>query len=169
MATIRTFRYGTFAARVKFQRNAGQHGSFWLQSTLGPGTGAPKTAGAEVDIVEFFGAKPDKRLASFIYYYPAPGAEAIKEGAFIPQARSFLTGEDDDWWKNYHVFALHWTPQRYTILIDGRPAWSTGKGVSQHEEMMVLSLLSSDYELPLLDGELPQTMKVDWVKHWASD
>ena len=32
----------------------------------------------------------------------------------------------------------------------------------------MLSLLSSDYELPKLKGApLPQTMSVDWVRHWA--
>ena len=32
----------------------------------------------------------------------------------------------------------------------------------------MLSLLSSDYELPNLPDEdlLPQTMDVDWVRHW---
>ena len=30
------------------------------------------------------------------------------------------------------------------------------------------SLLSSDYELPRFDGELPQTMEVDWARVWQT-
>jgi beta-glucanase (GH16 family) len=160
------FRYGTFAARIKFQRGAGQHGAFWLQSSQAPGSGSPAEAGAEVDIVEFFGEHPKKKLASFIHYYPAAGAKPVKVGDWMPNPTSLLADADDDWWKNYHVFSLQWTPEEYVILVDGKVAWRTDQGVSQADQMMVLSLLSSDYELKNLDAELPQTMSVDWVKYW---
>ena len=35
-------------------------------------------------------------------------------------------------------------------------------------EFLILSLLSSDYELPRFDGELPETMEVDWVRVWET-
>ena len=46
----------------------------------------------------------------------------------------------------------------------------TDEGVSRTPEYVILSMLSSDYEIPLLAKggyELPQAMQVDWVKHWG--
>ena len=165
VATNRLFMYGVTAARIKFQREQGQHGSFWLQSPIAEGD-TPAVAGAEIDIVEYFGDSDDDRLASFIYYPTEDGA--VKEGDWIEGASEFLADKDDDWWKAYHVFSLEWTPDEYVIRIDGQEAWRTDQGVSQTSEFIVLSLLSSDYELPNLPDEdlLPQVMDVDWVRHW---
>ena len=156
------------AARIKFQRERGQHGSFWLQATtFGGNHEDAATGGAEIDIVEYFGDSSDDRLASFIYY-PTPDG-MVKEGDWIEEASRFLADQDDDWWKRFHVFALEWTEDEYVIRIDGQEAWRTDQGVSQQPEVLILSLLSSDYELPKLkdEGKLPQTMRVDWVRHWT--
>lgn len=159
------FQYGVLAARIKFQRAQGQHGSFWLQSFLEP-VGSAAESGAEIDVVEYFGDDNRDRLASFVYY--ADGDTLVKEGDFIEDAADFLVDKDDAWWKSYHVFALEWNEDEYVIRIDGREAWRTDQGISQQPQFIVLSLLSSDYELddlPSPDG-LPQTMSVDWVRHW---
>lgn len=161
IATKKFFLYGVSAARIKFQRQAGQHGSLWMQSDVG----------LEIDIVEYFGdGRDDKddRLASFVYY-PTPEG-FVKEGDFIEDAGDYLADKSDDWWKRYHVFALERTAEEYVIRIDGQEAWRTDQGVSGHPEFIILSLLSSDYELPNLPDEelLPQVMDVDWVRHWDS-
>ena len=164
IANVNLFQYGVTAARIKFQRERGQHGSFWFQSTTnGAFHDDPASGGAEIDVVEYFGDSSDDRLASFIYY-PTPDG-MVKEGDWIEEASRFLADQDDDWWKRFHVFALEWTEDEYVVRIDGQEAWRTDQGVSQQPESMVLSLLSSDYELPKLkdEGKLPQTMQVDWV------
>ena len=52
----RSFRYGVSAARVKFQLRRGQHGSFWMKpQTPRKIPGRPKLAGAEIDVIEWFG------------------------------------------------------------------------------------------------------------------
>lgn len=160
------FTYGVTAARIKFQREKGQHGSFWLQGNLGIEPTDPKKNGAEIDVVEYFGESRDDRLASFVYYPTEDGP--VKEGDWIENASQFLASQDDDWWKAFHVFSVEWTPEEYVIRIDGQEAWRTTEGISGQPEFVVLSLLSSDYELPNLpDGALPQAMAVDWVQHWA--
>lgn len=165
IASNALFSYGITAARIKFQRDKGQHGSFWLQSNLGIAPTDPLESGAEIDVVEYFGDSRDDRLASFIYYPTADGA--VKEGDFIESASDFLADQDDDWWRAFHVFSVEWTEEEYVIRIDGQEAWRTTKGISGQPEFIVLSLLSSDYELPNLpDGGLPQAMTVDWVQHW---
>ena len=41
------------------------------------------------------------------------------------------------------------------------------EGVSGVPEYLILSLLSSDWELPRIKTEeLPTTMKIDWVRIW---
>ncbi len=72
------------------------------------------------------------------------------------------------WSTRYHVFSVEWTPKRYVFRIDGQEIYRTSKGVSGQEQYLILSLLSSDYELSALggDGKLPQTMDVDWVRTW---
>jgi beta-glucanase (GH16 family) len=167
VASTKLFRYGVTAARIKFQQARGQHGSFWFQSQLAAvNHDDPAEGGAEIDVVEYFGEDDEDRLASFIYY-PSPDG-ITKEGDWIEEASRFLADQDDDWFTGYHVFALEWTEDEYVVRIDGQEAWRTDQGISQQPEFMVLSLLSSDYELPKLKGaKLPQTMSVDWVRHWS--
>ena len=53
----------------------------------------------------------------------------------------------DTWWDNYHVFSVEWTPTEYVFRIDGRETWRTSEGISHHPQFLILSQLSSDYEL----------------------
>jgi beta-glucanase (GH16 family) len=163
------FTYGTAAARVKFQQGRGAHGSFWLQSLIYGGyAGSPAASGAEIDAAEFFGrGYPSGGLANFIYYKTSSG-KTSKTGGLMPAA-SKLKPASDSWWNSYHVFAVNWTPTGYTFYVDGQKLYSTNKALSKHEEFLVLSLLSSDWELKYLDRAHLSTkslMRVDWVRVW---
>ena len=50
-----------------------------------------------------------------------------------------------------------------------RPLRPVPKGVSHDPEFLILSMLSSDYELGYLGGDkkLPQHAYVDWVQVWT--
>ena len=152
----KSYKYGYFAARMKMHSARGQHAGFWLQTTKS--TGAARTHGSEVDIVEYFGDKhPEGGVASYIY---PPGK---KIGGMIPS----VTQYGRDWSKRYHVFSLQWTPSVYIFRIDGKETLRITKNVSQVPEFMILSNLVSDWELPLgSESKLPQTAQVDWVRHW---
>lgn len=164
---IYEFKYGVASARVKFPQGRGQHGAFWLQREgIEEIAGNPKRSGAEIDVVEFFGDDyPGGGLASFLYYLNKQG-ENEKVGGIWPKATKQLP-PGDDWWRSYHVFSVEWTPQRYVFRVDGREIFRTREGVSGVEQFLILSLLSSDWELPHLDeSTLPTTMEVDWVRVW---
>ena len=161
------FTYGVAAARVKFPRERGQHGGFWLQPTapvLTPGD--PSKSGAEIDVVEFFGDDfPDGGLASFTYHLNKAG-DSEKVGGVWPEATAALP-PGDDWWRSYHVFSVEWTPEQYVFRIDGREVFRSDKGISGTNQYLILSLLTSDWELPKLDdSSLPSSMHVDWVRAW---
>ena len=159
------FTYGVAAARVKFQKPRGMHGAFWMQApTFGAVPGDAKQSGSEIDAVEYFGSTyPDGGLASLTYYKDKDGSSA-KTGGMQTDATDAL-GEGDAWWKKYHVFSVEWTPDAYIFRIDGHETFRQTENISGMPEFLVLSLLSSDWELPDLDkSQIPTDMKVDWVR-----
>jgi beta-glucanase (GH16 family) len=159
-----SFKYGHAAARIKFQEQRGQHGAFWLQGFGAEPTGDAELTGAEIDVIEYFGDDhPDGGLTSFVYWHPT--AKGKTAGGWLPDPGQY----GDDWSSKYHVFSVEWTPKKYVFRIDGQVTDTITQGVSGQSEFLILSLLSSDYELQHLDGEdkLPQQMDVDWVKVWA--
>jgi beta-glucanase (GH16 family) len=162
-----SFRYGVAAARVRFQRPRGAHGAFWSQSrSVNAFPGDPKRSGTEIDVGEYFGdGYPGGGLASYVYHYDRSGKN-IKDGDVLPRAVDAV-GSPGAFWKKFHVYSVQWSPEGYVFRIDGRVTYATDKAVSGAEQFLVLSLLSSDWELPDLDKRLlPATMSVDWVRVW---
>ena len=158
------FTYGFAAARIKTQAARGQHAAFWMQAVGGQGTGGPKKGGAEIDVIEYFGDDhPEGGLTSFTYFLDKAGKKQTV-GGWLPNADEL----GDDWAEQYHVFSVEWTPEEYVFRIDGKVTQRL-KGVSSgRPEFLILSLLSSDYELPRFNGELPETMEVDWARVWET-
>ncbi|RYP83163.1 glycoside hydrolase family 16 protein [Nocardioides guangzhouensis] len=162
------FRYGYAAARIKFQPRRGQHAAFWMQPQTRTATeGSARNTGAEIDVIEWFGNNhPQGGLTSFVYDYPNDGRAGVtprKTGGWIKNPGRF----GKDWASRYHVFSVQWTPNVYIFRIDGKETFRTTRGVSGQPQYLILSLLSSDYEIPhLRPGKLPQHMYVDWVRYW---
>jgi len=167
--TKASFRYGVAAARVKFDRPQGAHGSFWMQSTVGdiPNVG-PAKDGAEIDTIEYFGKTFKKGdVYQFIHYTDAGNtSHKVPDNRPITAARKALK-KDDDWFKRYHVFSVEWTPRAYVFRVDGIQTLKVTKGVSRVREYMILSMLSSGWELEKMQrGTLPNSTQVDWVRFW---
>ena len=148
--------YGVFAARVKFQPAQGMHGSFWMQSS--------EPGGAEIDVAEYFGdGRNDGGLSNFVHATGSDGAVA-SAGGTQPSVARVLGGKSPaaDW----HVFSVDWSPEGYVFRLDGKQTFRTDKPVvSSAREFLVLSLLTSDYEIPRIKDP-SSTMKVDWVRVW---
>ena len=164
-----SFRYGVAAARVKFDRRVGAHGSFWLQSTVQNRLDfGPAADGAEIDVVEYFGknyARGD--VYSFIHYFAKGSTTSRKVPSGPVTAARGALGVDDDWFKRYHVFSVEWTPTAYVFRVDGVRTLTLTQGVSGVPEFVVLSMLSSDWELANRGASTPDTAtQVDWVQVW---
>lgn len=157
-----SFRYGVAAARVKFERPQGLHGAFWMQSV------DSSSIYSEIDAAEFFGqgfqGDPNGKIGNFIHYQPEGGTR-VRYGAAWRDASAWL-GTKDDWWTGYHVFSVEWTPSGYVFRVDGHETRRVTGGISNNSEFLVLSLLSSDYEVAAHPFTSPQTMSVDWVRVW---
>lgn len=149
--------YGIYAARVKFQSNLGSHGSFWMQATT--------PTGAEIDVAEYFGdGRSDGGLAHFVHS-AATGTSAHSSGGIQRGVKTVL-GARNTPSNGWHVYSVQWSPSGYTFRVDGVPTFSTKKPlVSSSPSELVLSLLTSDYELRYMKSS-SISMMVDWVRGW---
>jgi len=158
------FTYGFAAARIKTQSARGQHSAFWLQAVGGQSAGGPKKGGAEIDVMEYFGDDhPEGGLTSFTYFLDKAGKKQTV-GGWVPDLDQYGEG----WADQYHVFSVEWTPEEYVFRIDGQVTHRIEGETSGRDEFLILSLLSSDYELPRFNGELPEHMYVDWARVWET-
>ena len=164
------FLYGVAAARMKFQREPGAHPSFWLQPR-GLLEHFPTPWGAEIDVVEWYGQMGSRGRMSSTVHAPLPTGDKRSIGGTVSRPSRFLTSRSDTWWRSYHVFSVEWTPTEYVFRIDGHEVWRTDQGISHHPEFLILSMLSSDFELPRLGDRQDdaQTAAVDWVKVWQGE
>ena len=102
---------------------------------------------------------------------PLPSGAKVSFGGPVSKPDRFLLTRSDSWWRRYHVFSVEWTPTEYVFRISGHEVWRTDQGISHDPEFLILSMLSSDFELPEaanIQG-LTQTATVDWVKVWQAD
>ena len=159
-----SFTYGYAAARIRTQSARGQHSAFWMQPVGGQLAGGPAVGGAEIDIMEYFGDDhPEGGLTSFTYFLDEDGKKQTV-GGWLPDVERL----GDDWAEEYHVYSVEWTPEEYVFRIDGVVTQRLEGETSGRGEFLILSLLSSDYELPRFNGELPETMEVDWARVWET-
>lgn len=161
------FTHGIAAARMKPQQARGMHSGFWLLPEGNKFTDGNPSAGTEIDVMEFFGETPNGRetIGSFVYYYEA-NWESMKRGGLFREASQSLS-DGASWWDEFHVFSMEWTPEYYIFRVDGREYYRESNAVSQARQYLVLSMLSSDYELAELTAdELGDTAEVDWVRVW---
>lgn len=157
------FKYGYAAARIKFQPGAGQHAGFWLQPDQS--LAAAGTQGAEIDTIEWYGNHPNPDMDMSSQIHTATAAYPSSADAHIANPGRF----GSDWSSKYHVFSVEWTRSGYTFRIDGKQTRRITSGVSNQPEYLILSLLSSNWELrynPTLAQKTP-TMSVDWVRVWS--
>lgn len=161
----RFFRHGIVAARIKPQRAKGMHSGLWLLPSGTKYTDGVPAAGAEIDIMEFFGenGRDNETIGSHIHYYEA-GWDKISLGDTFKDARQVL-GKNRSWWDEFHVFSVEWTPTEYIFRVDGREYYRETGAVSQADQYLVLSNLTSDWELhELTADEFSDTAQVDWVR-----
>jgi beta-glucanase (GH16 family) len=121
--------------------------------------------GAEIDVAEYFGdGRADGGLSSYVHYNGADG-ELSSSGGNQPKARRII-GEGKSPADGWHVYSVEWSPDGYVFRLDGVPTLRTSKPhVASAPEIMVLSLLTSDWELPNLKSTR-SIMQVDWVRVW---
>jgi Glycosyl hydrolases family 16 len=158
-------KYGFAAARVKFSPQRGQHSAFWLDvpdyAAITPGN--PST-GTEIDVAEYFGDdRPKGGLASYVHWMNKKKGWDSLGGEY--KSRDLLPNKKKEWSQGWHVFSVEWSPSGYIFRVDGTVTLKTAKAVSNSPQKVVLSSLTSMWELPNLKvNKLPSLTKYDWVR-----
>ncbi|MBI5687651.1 MAG: glycoside hydrolase family 16 protein [Verrucomicrobia bacterium] len=166
--------YGYIEAAIRFRTTPGQWGAFWMMPhTIGKPLGDPARAGTEIDIVEHRACDDKGKDISGSYvinlHWDGYGKSHKTEGTKItpPFSAMPLPGE-------WHSYALHWTPKRYTFYYDGVEKWTTTNAVSHRCEYLLLTCEIQDKgwagNCPAEGyGSLANSktkMEVDWVRVW---
>ncbi len=163
------FLYGVAAARMRFQREPGP-----ARVVLAP---AARPAGDRPDAV----GRRDRRRRVVRRKrgprsrWPPPSTRPCRLGDSATSAGRCRT-RTGTWQPHRPLVAqlprvLRGVDAARVRVPDRRPRDDGAPpGVSHHPEFLILSLLSSDFELGLLDGEdqLPQHVDVDWVAAWPA-
>jgi len=150
--SIPTFRYGYFEARVQFQQLQGHHGAFWMQSpTYNDYLNDPARSGVEIDIIEFFGNGrmnvTDAKQSLFWNPYSSPERQERRNDLFYREVHGVELSAD------FHTFGLLWTETGYRFYVDGVEIWQINEGVSQTEQYLLFSLISSQFEQTALQRQ----------------
>lgn len=156
-----TQQYGAFAARIKMHSALGAHGGFWLQ-----GVGSNS---AEVDMEYFGDGRSDGGITNFVHV--VNGSKITSAGGMQPGYKAIL-GAGHTPSNGWHVYSVQWSPTGYIFRIDGVPTFSTNKPrVASVPEELILSLVTSNYELPYLtkSHKTSASLQVDWVRTWQSN
>lgn len=152
------FLYGRIEVRAKLPHGGGMWPAIWTLGSDMPQVGYPGCG--EIDLMEFFGSKPDKVYANV--HYGERGRNMSRQGRVgIPYDDAF------------HVFALEWRPDRLDFFLDGVKYHSfltdaAGKGASnpfRKPHYLILNLaLGGSSGGAIDDAELPQKFLVDYVR-----
>ena len=161
---------GMVAARVKFPKAQGMHGSVWLQTTRDY---YAKPSGAEIDMIESFGY--GKGVTNILHVDDKGTGTLSRFGGYVIKDKT----KDPKWWDQYHVYSVEWTRSEFVFRIDGIETQRIKKtAVKGDQYFLAISMLASDWETPYLtkpSGTLPgikkanlpkATMHVDWVEGW---
>jgi len=160
--TVDLTKPGIAAARIQFAKPRGQHGGFWLRPVTPNGH-------HEVDVVEYMGYGGKER-GLYQFLYTAAGKKIGRLGT-----NNILKslGKKTKWYSGYRTYSLEWSGKgsdgktTYTWRINGRQTYKYRTAASSAKHELILSQLTSDYELPRLPRSWKAgTMKVDWVKAW---
>lgn len=156
------FTHGFTAARMKVQSAVGMHSAFWMNPNQTAVKGRPDL-GTEIDVMEYFGDRPEGNgIAAFVHTRNSNGV-VTKEGDEFNSTMA-MKGPGA-FSQRYHVFSLEWTPKEYVFRVDGREFHRTSRSISQAPQHLILSNLTSSYELVDLKN-VKDTAKVDWVRVW---
>jgi beta-glucanase (GH16 family) len=159
------FRYGRVEARIKVPRGKGLVSGFWGLGADIHEVGWPESG--EFDVVEVLGEKP--RVAHGSLHGPGIGEHGWAQTAEYEA--------DEPLSHDWHVYAVNWTPERFTFSIDGhvystRTADGLPGGARWTFEdrdfhlLLTLSVGGPWAGAPDETTPWPARMLVDWIRVW---
>ena len=143
-----TQKYGYFAARIRYAKVSGLNNAFWLVTEK-----LPKEKSFEIDINE--GHYPNE-IVSTIHTWSSN--EKIKSitSKYYPQKT--------DLYRDFHVYACEWTPEKINIYLDYKKIYE-GKNTKCNSAVPVLFSTAVTLFSGKVTGKLDgSSMDIDWVR-----
>lgn len=127
-------KYGYFEARIKIPSHVGTFPAFWLFHERRAWEGTQRT---EIDIMENLGHAPEYVYNSFHYFknvteYYGGDANFIKP----KPSGQIYTGTDYS--RDFHVYAVEWSPGKITWFIDGEKVSELYESEADYEELYLM-------------------------------
>ncbi|MCU0404269.1 MAG: family 16 glycosylhydrolase [Chitinophagaceae bacterium] len=174
-ATIKSktrIKYGYFEARCKTMK-ASVCNAFWLYDPLD--AAAKYSAGSfseEIDIFELFG-KPTKKENERTYFatvhrMETPYVESLVKSKQTPlENKSFNMKVPFDFYADFHVYGLLWTPTEMKWYLDGKEVFSRKNDYFNTALHLMLDceIMEAWAGLPE-SSDLPATFEIDYVRVW---
>ena len=162
-----TTRYGKIEARIQLPIGQGLWPAFWMLGADFPSVGWPQCG--EIDIMEYRGQAPSRVNGAM--HGPGYSGATPFAGSYYISGSTFHDG--------FHTFAVEWTTNRITWLVDGNSFMSYDTGdmesgmdwVFDHEFFILLNVAVGGNYVgdPNASTQFPQTMVVDYVRVYEAE
>ena len=166
--------YGYFEARCQSMK-ANVCNAFWLYDPFSDRPDLKYTEGEfseEIDIFEFFG-KPKNQADNRIYWgtvhrYATPYLESIVNKKKYKMPDKWVKKRIDfDFWADYHVYALAWTPSELRWFVDGEEVFVRENDFFNRPLHVVFDCgIMQDWTGEPEPDDLPATFNIDYVRIW---
>ncbi len=173
-ATVKSkqrIRYGYFETRARAMR-ANVCNAFWLYDPLDPPAKyRPGSFSEEIDVFEVFGKpiKPDMERVLFmtVHRLATPYVESLVVNRTPLTNSSARVKMPFDFWEDFHVYALLWTPREIRWFVDGRE-------VFRRENDHFHTALHIMFDCEIMEAwaglpdpaDLPANFEVDYLRVW---
>ncbi len=154
--TREQFQYGYFECRYRYAAARGTNNSFWLMPTTPPPPGKKRF---EIDINE--GHFPNK-LNTNIHNHS--DQKVVNGRRTHPTAHKSFTFKEQDFARDFHVFALEWTEQELVWFLDGKEIRREKNEFCHGPAAVWVSLAVIKWAGPVTDDIDRTAMEVDWVR-----
>ncbi|HLF33961.1 MAG TPA: family 16 glycosylhydrolase [Cyclobacteriaceae bacterium] len=174
-ATVKSkdrIRYGYFEARCKSMK-AGVCNAFWLYDPLNEDKKYQKGSfSEEIDIFEVFGKPTIKELErvcfATVHRNATPYVESLVRDPFpgLPD-KSSAPVMPFDFYEDFHVYALLWTPSEMIWYVDGKEVHRRNNDyyTTALHIMFACEIMESWAGLPD-PADLPATFYIDYLRVW---
>ena len=127
-------KYGYFEARIKIPSHVGTFPAFWLFHDRRAWEGTQRT---EIDIMENLGHAPHFIYNSF-HFFKNVTEHYGGDANFIRPSPSGQVFTGTDYSRDYHVYAVEWSPGKVTWFIDGEEVSELSHHEVDYEELYLM-------------------------------
>jgi beta-glucanase (GH16 family) len=147
--------YGYFECRMMMHKTTGFWGAFWMMCGEVCKIDGSAESGVEIDIIE--SGYRNKGAVNHALHWDGYGAEHKQLAYIIPDEGQY-DGE-------FHTYALQWTRDAYIFFIDRKETWRTSEcGICDQPGYLKITTEFGTWATPIVKEELPDCVRVDWVR-----